>query len=69
MHSFYRQLQRSTCYGQQAQAKEKNFKNYGKSNKELNALIEKKFQKFIKKQEKEENRKRAPALSRNANFQ
>ena len=28
--------------------KVKNFRNYGKSNKELNALIEKKFQKFVK---------------------
>ena len=28
--------------------KKKPFKNYGKSNKELNALIEKKFQKFVK---------------------
>ena len=32
------------------QKKKKKFKNYGKSNKELNALIEKKFQKFVKKQ-------------------
>ena len=28
--------------------KKKHFRNYGKSNKELNALIEKKFQKFVK---------------------
>ena len=28
--------------------KEKKFRNHGKSNKELNALIEKKFQKFVK---------------------
>ena len=28
--------------------KKKPFKNYGKSNKELHALIEKKFQKFVK---------------------
>ena len=28
--------------------KKKNFRNYGKSNKELNALIEKRFQKFVK---------------------
>ena len=30
------------------QKKKKPFKNYGKRNKELNALIEKKFQKFVK---------------------
>ena len=30
------------------QKKKKPFKNYGKSNKELNALIEKKVQKFVK---------------------
>ena len=34
------------------QKKKKPFKNYEKSNKELNALIEKKFQKFV------ENKKR-----------
>ena len=28
--------------------KKKNFKNYGKSNKELNAIIKKKFLKFVK---------------------
>ena len=37
------------CDGQQAQAeKRKPYKSYGKSNKKLNALIEKKFQKFVK---------------------
>ena len=35
------------------QKKKKAFKNYGKSNKELIALIEKKFQKFCWKTEKE----------------
>ena len=30
------------------QKRRKPFKNYGKSNKELNALIEKKFQKFVR---------------------
>ena len=29
--------------------KKKNFKTYGKSNKELNVLIKKKFQQFVKK--------------------
>ena len=46
MQSFYRQLQRFACNGQQAQKEP--FKNYGKSNKYLNAVIEKKFQKFVK---------------------
>ena len=32
----------------QKQKKKKPFKNYEKSNKEMNALIEKKFQKFVK---------------------
>ena len=36
----------------QKQRKKINFKNYGKSNKELNGQIEKKFQKFV------ENKKR-----------
>ena len=49
MQSFDRQLQGSTCNGQQALTeKEKSFKNYGKSNKELTAQIEKKFQIFVK---------------------
>ena len=34
------------------QKKKKPFKNYGKSNKELNALIERKFQKFVKKKKR-----------------
>ena len=50
------------------QKKKKRFRNYGKSNKELNALIEKKFHKFVKNKEQDENRKGAPALSRNADF-
>ena len=38
--------------------KEKYFMTYRRSNKELNAIIEKKFQKFVKKkQEKEETEK------------
>ena len=49
------------------QKKKKNFRNYAKRNKESNALIEKKFQKFVKNK-KEEDRKRAPALSRNTDF-
>ena len=45
MQSFYRKLQRSTCYDQQAQTekKEEKFQDLLK----LNALIEKKFQKFV----------------------
>ena len=30
------------------QKKKKNFRNYRKSNKELNVLIDKKFEKFVK---------------------
>ena len=36
----------------QKQGKRKPFIYYGKSNKELNALIEKKFQKFVKNQKR-----------------
>ena len=39
------------------QKKKKPFKNYGKSNKELNALIEKKFQKFVKKKKRRKTEK------------
>ena len=35
----------------------KTFKNYGKSNKELNALIEKKFQKFVKNKKRRKTEK------------
>ena len=34
--------------GLHKQKKKKNYRNYGKSNKELNALIEKKIQKLVK---------------------
>ena len=37
------------------QKKKKPFKNYGKSNKELNALIWKEISEICKEQEKEEN--------------
>ena len=54
------------------QKKKKHFKNYGKSNKELNALIEKKFQRknseVCQEQEKEENREGIATFSRNAAF-
>ena len=50
------------------QRKKKNFKNYRKSNKVLNALIEKKLQKFVNKQEEEENREGTTTLSRNTNL-
>ena len=46
------------------QKKKKPFKIYGKK---LNALIKKKFQKFVK-QEKKENGEGTSALSRNADF-
>ena len=37
--------------------KKKKIRNYGKSNKELNALIEKKYQKFIKNKKRKETEK------------
>ena len=49
----------------QKQRKKKTFRTYGESNKELNALIEKKFQ-IIKK--KEEDGKIGSARSWNADF-
>ena len=39
-----------------------------KSNTGLNALIKKKFQKFVKKQEKEEDRKGFPTFAGNVDF-
>ena len=41
----------------QKQKKKKNIKNYGKSNKELNALIEKKFQKFVETKKRRKTEK------------
>ena len=40
------------------QKKKNFFKNYGKSNKELNALIEKKFQKFVKNKKRRKTEKK-----------
>ena len=39
------------------QKKRKPFKNYGRSNKELNALIEKQFQKFVKNKKRRKTEK------------
>ena len=39
------------------QKKRQPFKNYGKSNRELNALIEKKFQKFVKNKKRRKTEK------------
>ena len=39
------------------QKKKKHFINYGKSNKELNALIKKKFQKFVKNKKRRKTEK------------
>ena len=41
----------------QKQREKKNFKDYGKSNKELNALVENKFQKFVKNMKRRKQRK------------
>ena len=43
------------------QKKKKNFRNYGKNNKELNALIEEKFQKFVENK-KGEKQKKSPTF-------
>ena len=37
--------------------KKRNFKTYGKSNKDINALIEKKFQKFVKNKARMKSKK------------
>ena len=50
------------------QKKMKPLKNYGKSNKELNALIEKKISEICEEQEKEKNKEGASTLSRNTDF-
>ena len=39
------------------QKKKKKFRNYGRNNKELNALIEKKFQKFVKNKKRRKTHK------------
>ena len=40
------------------QKKKKNFRNYGRNNKELNALIEKKFLKFVKNKKRRKTEKK-----------
>ena len=58
MKTFYRQLQGYMCYSPEAQAKKiKKFKTYGKSNKELNALIEKNIQNFFKNKKRRKTEK------------
>ena len=42
------------------QKKKRNYKNYENINKEINALIEKKFQRNCKKQKKQKDKKRDP---------
>ena len=64
MQSFYGQLKGPRCSGKQAQQrKEENMKYYKKSNKKLNALIEKIIQKFVK------NKKRMKTKEVLQNFQ
>ena len=45
------------------QKKKKNFKSYGNSKKELNALIKKKFKLFVKNKKVKKTKKRALAFS------
>ena len=69
MYSFYGQLQRFMCYGQQAQTKiEEEFQELLKEQQRAKCSNWEEIQKFHEKQEKEENRKRAPTLSRNVDF-
>ena len=51
MQSLHRQLQITTCNGKKHEQTEekRNFKTHIKNNKELNALIEKKCLKFVRK--------------------
>ena len=46
----------------------KSFKTYGKSNKKLNAMIEKKFKKFVKNKKRRKTEKRDQTFPRNADF-
>ena len=50
------------------QRKKRNFKTYGENNKEINTLIEKKLQKFVKKKKRKENREGTSTLSTNEDF-
>ena len=48
--------------------KKKNFKSYRKKNMKLNALIEKKFKKFVNNKKKKEDRKRVVTLPRDSTY-
>ena len=48
--------------------KKKNWRTYKKSNKELNALIEKKFQKFVKNRKKGGRQKKSSNISKKYRF-
>ena len=64
MQTFYRKLQGSTCYGKQTQAEEK-----GKIQQQRpQCSNQEKIPEICEELEKEENRKRAPELSRNTDF-
>ena len=56
------------CYGQQTQTEKENYNACGKSNKELNTLIEKKFEKFVKKQEQEKDKEGVTTFPRHATY-
>ena len=69
MQSFYRQLQGSMCYGEQTQIEEEEFQKLWKEQQGTQCSNREKISEVYYKQEKEENRERAPALSRNVDFQ
>ena len=62
-------MQRSTCYGKHAQTKEKDkFHELWKEQQGTQCSNWKEIPEVCQKQEKEENRKRAQELLRNADF-
>ena len=70
MQSFYRQLQGSTCNGQQAQTeKEETLQELRKEQQRAKCSNWKEISEICEKQKKEENREGASALSRKADFE
>ena len=69
MQSFYGQLQRSMCCGKQAQTEEiEKFQELWKEQQRAKCSNREEIWEVCKTQEKEEDRKRASALSTNADF-
>ena len=69
MQSFYRQLQGSTCNGQQTQTeKEETLQKLRKEEQRAKCFDWEEISEISEEQEKEEHGKRASALSRNVDF-